>query len=130
MFDDPKKQLKDLEDQLLAAEMTDEEFERFYGDIYEEFGRHKQDDWQEQEDLLADQPARIVRNYANGYGKTADRSAPKSQPKPNPRNAYADNGRSVPPQNKETGIKGLVITACLLSLGIVAVVLWWILRIL
>ena len=38
MFDDPKKELEQLEEQLLALEQ-DEDFERFYEEIYNEFGK-------------------------------------------------------------------------------------------
>ena len=38
MFDDPQKELKRLEDELLKKGMEEEEFERFYHDVFEEFG--------------------------------------------------------------------------------------------
>ena len=38
MFDDPQKELKRLEEELLKEGMEDEEFERFYHDVFEEFG--------------------------------------------------------------------------------------------
>ena len=34
MFDDPQKELKRLEEQLLQLENKDDEFERFYQDIF------------------------------------------------------------------------------------------------
>lgn len=125
MFDDPKKELQRLEDELLKAEMNDEEFERFYSDLYEEFGP-------KEEDLLAGSPAKKVRNYANGYGQTnqpkqpgAVRQSGNGQ-KPASRPTYSDSHRSAAPAKKEKGIKGLVITACCLSLAIVAIVIYWI----
>jgi hypothetical protein len=38
MFDDPQKELKRLEEELLKSSAEDEEFERFYQDIFDEFG--------------------------------------------------------------------------------------------
>lgn len=150
MFDNPNQELKRLEDELLKAEMTDEEFERFYDDIIEEFGPAKEND----EDLLKGSPVSSVRNYANGYGAQT-RPAAKPQPaqaqqrpaqqrpqqtanpqRPQQRTTRQNPGqpgaakRPVEPQSKDAGIKGLVITACVECAGIVAVVLWWMLRIL
>lgn len=64
MFDNPNQELKQLEDQLLKAEMTDEEFDRFYDELYDEFGPVEDP----AEDLLSGSPVSPVRNYANGYG--------------------------------------------------------------
>ena len=82
MFDDPKKELKELEGQLLAAEekqetaMLDEkEFEALYNEIRAEFAPR-----------TSEPP---VRNFANGYGKyaaarPAPRPAPVTAPAPEP----------------------------------------------
>ncbi len=105
MFDDPKKELQFLEEELLRSEEKDEEFERFYSEIYAEFGDHSQ------EDLLKDNPA-------------------AEQPQRPQRTPYTDDTRYVPAPPKKKGIKGLVILACLETLGIVGVVLWWVLKIL
>lgn len=161
MFDDPNKELKRLEDQLLQAEMTDEEFEQFYDELYDEFGP-QEEETNETEDLLAGSPVNNVRNYANGYGRESQvrqnpnrqtaprqtgaqqrpvqqRSAQQSQQRPaqsrpvsqqNAGRAYPDSTRYAAPVRKQNSIKGLVITACAECVGIVAVVLWWVLRIL
>ena len=42
MFDNPQKELKQLEEQLLKNEMDDDAFERFYREIYEEFGTDRE----------------------------------------------------------------------------------------
>lgn len=153
MFDDPKKELKRLEDQLLAAEMSDEDFERFYDEIYEEFGDKKPRQTREEDlgDLLDDVPQ--VRNYSNGYGTKpraaqsgarTQNGAPRTQSggtarpqngtprvqtggtaRPqNPRDAYVDSSRYVPAKKKENN-RPLVILACLECLGIAGVVLYW-----
>ena len=38
MFDDPKKELKRLEEELLKNGPEEESFESFYQDVYDEFG--------------------------------------------------------------------------------------------
>ena len=97
MFDDPKKELKRLEEQLLAAEMHDDEFERFYDEIYAEFGQQEPVREEELYGILNDTPVtpsygfhaapasleqqpRPVRNYANGYGQEAVPQQPRRQP--------------------------------------------------
>ena len=76
MFDNPKKELKALEGQLLAAEeaqetaMLDEkEFETLYNEIRAEFNPR------------VEEPP--IRNFANGYGNPrahATQSAPQTAP--------------------------------------------------
>ena len=63
MFDDPKKELQQLENQLLAAENPvhvndNDEFERIYAEVLAEFGT---------DGTSADEPP--IRNFANGYGR-------------------------------------------------------------
>ena len=83
MFDDPKKELKELEGELLAAEgaqepaMLDEtEFGALYDEIRAEFAPRN------------DEPP--IRNFANGYGNaytpaaSAAPAAPKAAPAPAP----------------------------------------------
>ena len=103
MFDDPQKELKKLEEQLLKQEMNDEEFERFYQDIFEEFGP-------------VDEEA---------VAPVAPKQPVKKAPKPS---TYADTPRAVAPKKKK-GVKGLVITVCLESIGIIALTLYWVLQI-
>ena len=75
MFDDTKKELKELEGQLLAGEsreetMLDEDFETFFDEIKAEYGSQN------------DEPA--IRNFANGYGKYQAPAAPRPAPAPAP----------------------------------------------
>ena len=109
MFDDPKKELVRLEE-LLLEEEKDEDFERFYSDIFAEFGADPQED--------AGEPQHTAepRN-----------TAPKAAPR---KNTYSDTARSVPAVKKDHSIRNLGILAILEAAGIVALVLWWILRIL
>lgn len=101
MFDDPKKELKRLEEELLKADVRDEEFEQFYQSIYEEFGP-------EMEETPAPAPVK------------------KPQPK---KSAYADAPRAVAPKKKKS-LRGLVILVCLEAAGILAVIGWWMLKLL
>ena len=103
MFDDPQKELKRLEEELLKDEQTDDEFERFYQEIFEEFGPVEEEQTPE---------AASVRV-----------AAPRM-------NSYADTPRAVAPKKKDKSIRNLAIVVCLECLGIAAVVLWWVLRIL
>ena len=98
MFDDPQKELKKLEEQLLTLETKDEEFERFYREIYEEFG-------------------------------PATQEKPAAAPVKKKQSTYADAPRAVAPKKKKS-IKGLVITVCLESVGIIALAMYWIMRLL
>ena len=76
MFDDTKKELKELESELLAGENREEsmlgaDFETFFDEIKAEYGSQN------------DEPA--IRNFANGYGKyAAPRPAPRPAPVPTP----------------------------------------------
>ena len=96
MFDDPQKELKKLEEQLLTLENKDEEFERFYREIYEEFG-------------------------------PATEEKPVAAPVKKKQSTYADAPRAVAPKKKKS-VKGLVITVCLESVGIMALAAYWIMR--
>ena len=100
MFDNPQKELKQLEEQLLKNEMDDDAFERFYREIYEEFGTDR-----EQE-----APRAVAPKTKNG--------------------AYKDVPRAVAPRKKEKGVRGLVFLICLELLGIAGVILWWLQRLL
>ena len=99
MFDDPQKELKRLEEELLQHEQKDEEFERFYHDIFEEFGTAEEEE----------QPRAV---------------APQA---PKKKSAYADTPRAVAPAKKKRNT-GLVITLCLEILGIVAVGAYWLMK--
>ena len=122
MFDDPKKELERLEEELLAADKKDDEFERFYADIFDEFGTEPK------VEETAPQPQKSGRNYANGYGTRPEKAEPR---KAETAEDYQDTDRrSAPARKKKKGNGGLVLLACLECLGIIGVVLWWVLQIL
>ena len=119
MFDDPKKELQKLEDQLLAAEMNhetaelnNEQFEELYDGILEEFGPRIS-----RSDSAAAEPA--IRNFANGYGQTQSVTAA---------------GGAVPgedePEVPHKGVKGLVFLSVLEIAAIAALAVYWVRHIL
>ena len=101
MFDDPQKELKRLEEEMLKLTERDEKFERFYQDIFAE------------------------------YGPTEDEPAEKPAAKPvkKPKSTYADTPRAVAPKKKKS-VKGLVITVCVELAGIVGIIAYWMIRLL
>ena len=133
MFDDPKKELQRLQQELLAEEEYEEEF-------------LTEDEWFEREiaeaKALSGYQEPEVRNYANGYG--AGR-----QPAYDPSRRSHLSGRSGYPQQeraayrptvknyseetlpeeeeREKGLGGLIALAVTLTLGIVAVAAYWVL---
>ena len=105
MFDDPKKELKALEGQLLAAEgdpdtaMLDEkEFEALYNEIRSEYNPR-----------TVEPP---IRNFANGYGRSC---APRPAPAPAP----------APKSRKQTGNGGLGFVLFLELVAITVVLGFW-----
>ena len=104
MFDNPQKELKRLEEELLKDEVQVDDFEEFYQEIYEEFGPV------EEEQTPVSAPVRAA-----------------VQPRPN---TYADMPRAVAPKKKSKTNRRLAVLICLECLGIAAVVLWWLVQIL
>ena len=111
MINDPKKALEQLEAQLQRAEQTDDDFERFYSELYKEFGQKPAKE-EHVEDLLTDVP---VRRIPGPYDAPASRSD------------YADQQRTV---RKDKDIPKLMLLICLECLGIAGIVAWWIFRLL
>ena len=107
MFDNPKKELKALEGQLLAAEenqetaMLDEkEFETLYNEIRAEFTPR------------VEEPP--IRNFANGYG-TPRACAPQSAPRPEPQTAPAQKKR----KQKGNGGLGFIVFLEIVTMAVV-----------
>ena len=103
MFDNPQKELKRLEEELLKDQLPEDEFEKFYQEIYEEFGSA------EEESTSDTVPVRAAVTRIN---------------------TYSDAPRAVAPKKKDKSIRNLTIAVCLECVGIAAIVLWWVLRIL
>ena len=129
MFDDPKKELKKLEQQLLKdEEWLDRELAAARALMGDEPvkksaktapARKNMEQTQVYRTAGASRPggeAAPVRNYANNYGRT-----PKVVVR-NPEDYDLDEYEAKHPKK---GVKGLVILAVLETLGIVAVVAYW-----
>ena len=142
MFDDPKKELQRLQQELLAEE---ESFEEAYFD---------EDEWLDQEIAEAkalsgyqEPQPQPVRNYANGYGARPQNPYQRpAQPYETQQRRYLSgystyqesrpgyrpdvrgyHEEEIEEYEEEKGIRGLVILACMLTLGIVAVAMYWVL---
>ena len=114
MFDDPKKKLQWLEEQLLAAELGEEdepiddeeekldgeEFDRLYDDIYDEFGR--------EEPYEMDDELQSMLSRSAGYEEEYEMDEERYVPAP-----------------KKRGFGRLVIFALALPLTIIGLVLWY-----
>ena len=94
----------------VVPKMTDEEFERFYADIYKEFGPKSE---VKHTDMLKDVPVRRI-------------PGPYDEPVQKKQDAYAD-GKA--PRKKSSG-RVWVFVMCLELLGIAGVAAWWVLRLL
>ena len=109
MFDDTKKELKELEGQLLAAEksqdtaMLDDDFETLFNEIKADLGSQN------------DEPA--IRNFANNYGRAA---APRPAPRPAPAPAPAP---MPEPRKKRHGGLGFIIF--LETVALIALLGFW-----
>ena len=108
MFDDPKKALVALEEELLAVESKDEAFERFYAEILAEYGEKEEPEEDYLKDIIEEIPS-LAEEGPNAY---RDQSRPAAVPQPEKSNAP------------------LVVLLCLECLGIVGVAAWWIARLL
>lgn len=122
MFDDPKKELRELEGQLLAAEeeqkaseLNDAEFERLYDEILAEFGPK-----QASGEPAPAAPEPPIRNFANGYGGVV-----RNQPIGTDGDEILPDGEPVP---NEKGSKGLVFLAILECAAIAGLVVYWVLN--
>ena len=122
MFDDPKKELQELEDQLLAAEekkeesgLDDAEFERLYDEILAEFGPKKS----APEPVPAAPEEAPIRNFANGYGGVV-----RTPPLPAGDEILPDDE----PVPTEKGGRGLIFLAVVESLAIAGLVMYWVLN--
>ena len=73
MFDNPEKELKRLEEELLKSDCADEDFEHFYRDIFEEFGTEEPEEpaarpVQKRKSTYADTPRAVAPKKKKGVG--------------------------------------------------------------
>ena len=99
MFDDPKKELQRLEEELLKHDQKDDEFEQFYQDIFREFGEPEE-----------------------------ERAVAPEEKKSAPRNmTYTDTPRAVAAAPTKSN-KGLVILLLIEIAGILGVAGYWLMK--
>lgn len=129
MFDDPKKDLKWLEEQLRAVEAPQEE-DTDLDALFDDEDFFEEDpleaDLREARALLGEVPARPQRK--NDVFAFLEEETGEEEPA----TVYAvapsrAESRKEKKKKKEKGVGGLVFLACLETLGIIAVLLWWVL---
>ena len=103
MFEDPKKELTDLDAVLRSLDQKDEVFEDFYAKILDEFGGGTP---APEQNRKAPRPA-----------------APVQDPQPAD-SAYADR-KKAPPAKKDKSVRNLSILIIMELLGIAAVAAYW-----
>ena len=116
MFDNPKKELERLEQQLLAAEteqMEDDEFDRLYEDIYEEFGKEEP---YELDDELLGMLNRTPIYDSNDFEET-DCGA---------YDEMAEDRYVAAPKKKS--LLWLIILVILETICVIALAVWWLVR--
>ena len=138
MYDDPRRNLKWLEQELLAEDSLHRDFSKLPNKDYQ-----KDDELLELVDTLigeAEEPEPPVRNFANNYGRPTkgERAARSQAPNRLEESAYVpvktkkqlrreEKQRKI--AEKKAGvnrnIKGLVFLAVLETLGILAILGWW-----
>ena len=138
MYDDPRRNLKWLEQELLAEESLHRDFSNLPDKDY-----HRDEDLLELVDTLIGEeetPEPPVRNFANNYGRPSkgERAARAQAPKGLEESAYVpvktkkqlrreEKQRRI--AEKKSGvnrnIKGLVFLAILEVLGILSILGWW-----
>ena len=138
MHDDPRRNLKWLEQELLAEESLHRDFSNLPDKDY-----HKDEDLLELVDTLIGEeetPEPPVRNFANNYGRPSkgERAARAQAPKGLEESAYVPvkTKRQLRREEKQRriaekksgvnrNIKGLVFLAILEVLGILSILGWW-----
>ena len=121
MFDDPREELKKLEQQLLAGE--DQQTQEPEEDWFEKELQEAKALIGEPRRPAAAQPKQVpqhVRNYANNYGKSVRGSGPVNLSK----GTFKDEVLEKP---KNTSIKVLTVIAILETLGILGLAAYWLL---
>ncbi len=113
MFDDPKRELKRLETELLQEEDGDW-LDRELAQAHALLGDEPQEPELDYREFTGTAP---VRNYANGYGAQVPEMYDEED------SLYADEEPAPLPRQK--GIQGLVLLALLELAGIAGIVLYW-----
>ena len=115
MRDDTKQELERLERQLLQQEQAHQSENALLEDLKEILGEEKEEvtpAFDDPQTIHAPKKPMVFANYANNYGR--------KQPKTDKKEVA---GKKKP----EKLTLGLLITACLLTLGIIGVLMYWLL---
>jgi hypothetical protein len=126
MFDDPQKELKRLEEQLLAEEDSDwldNELEAMHRLLGDEPKKADMDETRVYRNF-ANGYGEQIRNFANGYGEGQPSGRVDDEQTDSELDTYSD---QVPEPEKKKSAAGLVILACLETLGILAIIAYWLL---
>ena len=111
MFDNPNEELKKLENQLLAAEeQSKDDFESFYSDILNEFGP-------------ATRPA-AIQSSESKQKKPSQSGAAK------PKTSGQKKGKKGNSKKLKKQIRALTVILGLETAGVIAIIMWWVLRLL
>ncbi len=122
MFDDPKKELRRMEQALWEAE--EEEIPQ--EPDWEEDSVFLPEDWEEQDADLSRHEDIPIRNYANNYGRRPGNFAPDIRRTVYDDEEDLDDRAVVPPEPEKKGVGGLFLLLLLEILGILLVILWWV----
>lgn len=125
MFDDPKKELRRLQAELLAEEEPADDLDDI-GELlegYEEEGYEDcfEEDYEEEYGQF--QRPSEYRNFANGYGQ-AMTEALMAEEADADRVLYRDDYRKAK-RKRRKGVRGLIVLAILEMAAIVLLVGWW-----
>lgn len=114
MFDDPKKQLEHLQEQLLAAELPEPAAE----------GPELEEDLEDLKELLD------TDDWEGTHRKPLYQSYTPPGCEDDDADAYTDNGEEVPqePEAPKKGVAGLVAALILETIALVGVVIWWVMK--
>ena len=136
IFDDPKKELKRMEEELFAAEEEQWEEADDLSDIRSLLRDYDDEDYQEFFQEEEDEPAyrnyandygRPVRNYANNYGRKRASVAYEEEEEEyldDDAVLYRDDYRNAK-HSKEKGVRGLLVIVILEILAIIGILGWW-----
>ncbi len=134
MFKDTEKELKRLEEELLAAEEMDQEeedLEEVYDEDYEEDFDEEYDaapqeqvsnSWTDETQVFECIPQ--YRSAAENHNRAAGGAVYNADKVDRDLEDFSEEVRKP----KRSGVTGLLITALLLTAGILAVVAWWLVR--
>ena len=115
MHDDTKRELEQMEENLLPPESQQSE-EELLEDLKDILGEAPavEPAFDDPQTIHTPKEPMVYSNFANDYGRKTEQDLPAGKPK-------------KPQKKPEKLTLGLMITACMLTLGIIGVLLYWLL---